>query len=189
MNNGTYRPAENGATLIVTLIFLMLMAMFAITAYKASTGNLRVVGNMQIRQEAIAVAQKALEETISTTLFTKDPATVAATPITVDIDGNGTADYTARLNPQPVCFRTKNIKSSQLDATKASDLACIKSAKVDQGGFDLPDATASAGDSLCANSEWNIGAAVTDAATGTSVTVNQGVAVRVLATDAANFCP
>jgi Tfp pilus assembly protein PilX len=183
------RRTQRGATLIVATIFLILMALFAATAFKTSTNNLRMIGNMQVRQEGIAVAQKAIEQTISSTLFTTSPTTVAATPVTVDIDGDGVTDYTAMMNPQPACYRTKVIKASELNLAKAGDISCIKSSKVEQGGIDLPDSAAGAGDSMCSNSEWSIGARVADARSGAVVTVNQGVAMRVLATDASNFCP
>lgn len=182
------RSKQSGVTLIVVTIFLVLMALFAVAAFNTSTGNMKITGNMQIRQEAISAAQKAIEQTISGTQFTTAPTIVAATPISVSIDGAGVANYTVRMNPQPNCYKTKVIKSNELNIALAADLACIKSSKVDQGGFELPDTSANAGDSLCSNSEWNIGASVTDAASGTVVVANQGVAVRVLATDAANFC-
>lgn len=182
------KTSQQGATLVIAMIFLILMSLFAVTAFKNSTGNLRIVGNMQSRQEAIAVGQKAVEQTISSAYFTTNPANVAATPIQVDIDGNGVADYTATMNPQPHCFRTKAIKSSELNPSLTADLACMKSSVVQQGGLDIPDAAADAGNSLCANSEWNIGARVVDARSGTKVTLNQGIAVRVLETDAVNAC-
>lgn len=182
------RSAQQGATLVVAMIFLILMSLFAISAFKSSTGNLRIIGNMQSRQEAVAVAQKAIEITLSSSLFTTNPQAVAATPVLVDIDGNGSNDYTATLNPQPNCYRTKAIKTTELNPSLAADLACLQSSVVQQGGLDIPDAAADAGNSLCANSEWNVGATVNDLRTGTKVTVNQGVAVRVLETDAANLC-
>jgi hypothetical protein len=184
----TPRFRQQGATLLVAMIFLILMSLFAISAFKGSIGNLRIVGNMQARQESVAVAQKAIEQTISSSLFTTNPASVAATPIQVDIDGNGSNDYTATLNPQPKCYRTKAIKSNDLDMALAADRQCMKSGTDPNTGLDIPDAAADAGNSLCANSEWNVGATVEDLRTGTKVTVNQGVAVRVLETDAANLC-
>ena len=182
------KTPQQGATLVVAMIFLILMSRFAVTAFKNSTGNLRIVGNMQSRQEAIAVGQKAIEQTISSSYFTTNPANVAATPVQVDIDGNGTMDYTATLNPQPHCFRTKAIKSNELNPSLPADLACMKSSTVQQGGLDIPNAAADAGNSLCANSEWNVGAQVVDLRSGTKVELNQGIAVRVLETDAANSC-
>jgi hypothetical protein len=182
------RSAQQGATLVVAMIFLILMSLFAISAFKGSTVNLRIIGNMQSRQEAIAVARQAVEKTLSSFLFTTDPAGVAATPVLVDIDGNGSTDYTATLNPQPNCYLTKPIKSTELNPVLPADLACMKSSVVQQGGLDIVDAAADAGNSLCANSEWNVGASVVDQRSGTKVAVHQGVAVRVLETDAANLC-
>jgi hypothetical protein len=184
----TPKAHQRGATLLVAMIFLILMSLFAISAFKSSTGNLRIIGNMQSRQEAIAVGQKAIEDTISSSVFTSNPAAVAATPVAVDIDGDGTVDYTATLNPQPHCYRTKAIKSSDLNPAIPADLACMTSSVVQQGGLDIPDAAADAGNSLCANSEWNVGAQVLDQRSGAKVVVNQGIAVRVLETDAANAC-
>ena len=173
---------------MITMIFLILMSLFAVSAFKSSNGNLQIIGNMQSRQESIAVGQKAIEQTISSTLFTSNPALVAATPVNVDIDGRGTATYTATLNPQPHCYRTKTIKSNELNIDLAADLACMTSGVLQQSGLDSADAAANAGNSLCANSEWNIGAQVVDLRSGAKIVVNQGVAVRVLTTDAANSC-
>jgi len=179
---------QQGATLVMTMIFLILMSLFAISAFKGSVGNLRIVGNMQARQESIAVAEKAIEKTISSTLFSTNPSSVAATPVQIDIDGNGSVDYTATLNPQPNCYRTKAIKSLDLNPALEADLQCMKSTVVSTGGLDAIDAAADAGNSLCANSEWNIGATVADLKSGATVTVKQGVGVRVLEADAANLC-
>ena len=179
---------QQGIVLVVAMTLLVLMSIFAASTFKSSTGNLRIVGNMQSRQEAIAVGQKALEKTISSAEFTSNPLAVAATPITVDIDGNGAVDYIATLNPQPHCYRTTAIKSSELNPELAADRSCMKSSATMQGGLDIPNAAAEVGNSLCATSEWNIGAQVVDARSGTKVVINEGVGVRVLETDAANSC-
>jgi Tfp pilus assembly protein PilX len=179
---------QQGVTLMIAMIFLILMSLFAASAFKSSTSNLRIIGNMQSRQEAIAVGKTALEKTLSSSEFSRNPVGVAATPVTVDIDGDGTVDYTAMLNPQPYCYRTKAIKSSELNPALAADLSCLKSSGTQNSGLDTPGAAAVAGNSLCANSEWNIAAQVVDARSGAKVVINQGVAVRVLDADAANSC-
>lgn len=179
---------QRGITLVVTMIFLILLSMFAINAFNGSTGNMRIVGNMQARQESIAAAQQAIEQTISSTQFATDPATVSATPVLVDIDGNGSADYTAQMTPAPKCYRAKAIKTSELNPALTSDIACLRSGVVQNSGLDTATAAAEAGNSLCANSDWNIRAQVTDARTSTQVAINQGVSLRVLETDASNSC-
>jgi len=58
---------------------------------------------------------------------------------------------------------------------------------VTNAGLETPSGS-TAGNSLCSNSEWNIRAEVADTRTGVKVAVNQGVALRVLETDATNAC-
>lgn len=183
------RPEQQrGATLVVTLIFLILMSLFAVNAFNSSSTNLRVVGNTEARQEALAAAQAAVEQTISFTLFSTNPDGVAANPVPVDINGSGSPDFQVRMLPKPSCYRVLPIKTADLDPNVASDLSCLRSGALQTSGLDAPGLTAGAGDSMCSQSEWNIRAEVVDPRTGTRVAVNQGVGVRVLGTDAANAC-
>lgn len=180
---------ERGATLVIALIMLVALALLAVRAFNSGTTNLRIVGNTQARQETLAAAQVAIEATISSSLFTKDPAGVAGNPIPVDLDGDGVADYIVTLSPAPVCYRKKVIPTAALDlaAPAFKDKNCLGSTQTDFG-TDSDTATAGSTDSLCANSDWNVRAVVTDVATKASVALNQGVTVRILTTDADNFC-
>lgn len=188
----TYKHRQQGVTLIVAMIMLLLMSLMAANAFKSSANDLRIVGNTQARQESIASAQKAIEETISSSLFATEPETVAATPVTIDIDGDGTNDYTATLNPQPNCFRTRVIKATELDIDLEAeggdpDSACLGS-PISGSGIEQPESGNLAGNTLCATMEWNIGARVQDARTASDVTVHQGVSIRVLETEAEAQC-
>ena len=182
------QSSERGTALVVALIFLILMSLFAISAFDGSSTNLRVVGNMQSRQEAIGAAQLAVEQTISTPTFSTNPDIVAANAVNVDVDGNGTADYRVTMTPQPNCYRARPIKTVELDATLPADLACMKSGVVNDGGLDDGEAGAISGNSACWNTEWNVRAEVVDQRSGAEVAMNQGVAIRVAETDASNSC-
>ena len=184
---GHRASAQRGVTLIVALVMLMAMALLAVWAYNGSTGNLRIVGNTQVRQEAFAAAQAAIESTISSALFVQDPVAVAASPIPVDVHGNGTPAYVARLQPAPACYRVRPVSSGELNPSVATDLPCLLSQAPTGIESELPGPPSGA--SLCSDMEWNIRAVVNDAATGTSVASNQGVAVRGFVTDAATGCP
>jgi Tfp pilus assembly protein PilX len=59
------RRPERGATLVVTLIMLVIMTLFAIAAVNLSGSNLKVIGNMQARTAAESAAQWAIEDTLS----------------------------------------------------------------------------------------------------------------------------
>jgi hypothetical protein len=95
---------------------------------------------------------------------------------------------TATLTPVPKCFRVRPIKTMELDVTRSADRVCLQSSGGTGNLFEVPNVAVAAGDSLCAYSEWNIGARVEDATTSTSVAVNQGVGIRVEKANANNFC-
>jgi Tfp pilus assembly protein PilE len=182
------RRAQRGVTLIVALIMLTVLGLLAGWAVKSGTTNLRIVNNTQARQEAFSAAQAALEATISSRNFSTQPQAVADNPIDVDVDGDGTPDMTARITPLPSCYRWRAIKTSELDYAQAADRACMGSSAASTAGLDT-GAAAVAGDSLCADSEWNVRAEVVDTATNASVRINQGVSLRGVVTDVINSCP
>lgn len=192
----TPRAHQQGATLIVALIFLVLMSLFAISAFNSTSTNLRIVSNTEARQESLSAANLAIEQTISSSLFFTNPSGVANTPITVDIDGNGTADYTAMMTPQPECTRVKELLAAEIPPAPKDDsavdaYAACRSSTASQGGIFI-DGTVSTvtgvNPNACANSEWNVSAAVSDARTSTKVAVNQGINVVILGSDANSFC-
>jgi Tfp pilus assembly protein PilX len=184
------RARQGGATLIIAMVLLIAMALFGIWSVKSSTTNLHIVGNTQARQEAMAVAQTAMEQTISTPLFTQSPETVAAAPLPTDIDGDGNADYTANVSPAPSCYRTKVIKANDLDPAASADMACMGSGSVQNAGIEVEGGGTINGDSLCSDSEWNVRVVVADPdRTEANVAVNQGIKLRTLSTDANNACP
>lgn len=158
--------SQRGATLVVALIFLVLMSLFALSAFNSSSSNLRIVGNSQARQESLAAAQVAIEATISSVDFTTKPAAVASSPIQVDVDGDGTTDYTATLIPVPTCTRVRPLTNIPDPVPGEPDplAACRSSTSLVPG---------------CLDTEWNIRAAVADSRSNTKLAVNQGVSVRV----------
>jgi hypothetical protein len=179
---------ERGAALFVVLVLLFVMGWFALSAVRISTQQLQIVGNTQAEQQALSAAQRAVDATISSNAFTKDPAAVARIPIASDVDGDGDEDLTATLDPAPKCIRVRPIKTMELDVARKADRVCLLSAGSTGNLVVRPGTPVASGDSLCAASEWNIAAAVADSVTSAALTVNQGVAVRVLASDAKNYC-
>ena len=80
-------------------------------------------------------------------------------------------------------------KTMELDIALAQDRVCLQSSGGDGNLIvTVPTGPVLAGDSLCANSEWNVSATVDDAVTRTSVVVHQGVGIRVEKANADNFC-
>jgi hypothetical protein len=180
---------QRGAALVIALIMLVALGLLAGWTAKAGYVDMLITTNSQSRSEALAAAQVAVEQTLSSPLFVQQTAAVAASPVPVDLDGDGTPDYTATLSPAPACYRMRVLKVAELDASIPANLVCLGSSSAQNAGVEVAGAASGGGDSLCASSEWNIRARVTDPRTRASVAVNQGVAIRSLSTDAANNCP
>jgi type II secretory pathway pseudopilin PulG len=179
---------QRGATLIIALIMLVLLTLFAITAMNASNTSIKIASNTQMRTEALAAAQQEIDKAMSVN-FTLNPASVAGDK-TVDVNNDGQPDYLVRVTT-PSCIGIIPIKTSDLDITKPSDVACFGSGTaattgIVAGGKAVGGGT---GNSLCSNSQWEIGARAIDPNSGATHTtyqgigvseaVHQGVAVRV----------
>ena len=190
---------QRGATLIVTLIMLVVITLFAVSAFNSSNINMKVVGNMQSQAEAMAASQRAIEETVSHTDFYNTPANAIPAPcgnapntLCTDLNGDGTYELQSKLTPNPACVQGYIIKTSDLKITQsADDLACIQAQQ--QGTFAVAGATPT-GDSICAKTVWDITAQTltynqSAASSDVNVTVTAGVSLRVPAVNLASACP
>lgn len=194
MTARTARPArasgQRGMTLIVVMIFLVLITIFSISAFRASTTNLRVTQNMAVRQEATAAAQAAIETVISTPAF-QAASTPTPSTVNVDVDDDGTADYAATVTPAATCSKIRPLLNAELPRAAATGLPAPAWIRCDSGqaggavgsgggGSGLIEGGAAptvTGLSYCAETHWNVQAAVTDPRSGVNVEINQGVAV------------
>jgi len=59
------RNRQKGIVLVVTLILLVVLTLFVLSSTRLSTGNLRIVGNMQARKAVDATAQQTIEQVLS----------------------------------------------------------------------------------------------------------------------------
>jgi hypothetical protein len=204
--------AQRGITLLVALIFLLVFALMAAAALNSTLTSGQAIGNMQWRNEAIAAANDAIDQVLSTTDFATNTnnftAQVNATPYQVDINGDGVSDILVNFpavsfdnGPAvagPQCLRFRSIPLTALSPTAPNDIGCFGSSSAENSGLgnvaDPNDPTNTstlafaAGQSICANTEWAIPVRATDAVTNTSVDVMQGAGVRVFISDAMNFC-
>lgn len=154
MRHTASRHAQNGVTLVIGLIMLVLITLVITTAFSLSTTNLRSVGNMQVREEAIAAANMAIEMEVGSP-FTN--TLLAVVDRAIDIDNDGTADYSVDI-AAPVCMRASQaIKESLSSVTLPSSMSST----------------------LFWNTIWDFDATVTDEKSGASVQVRQGVRVLI----------
>ena len=167
--------AQSGMTLFVAMIILVMITLLVTSAFKTSNSNLKIVSGMQGRQEALSASQVAIEETISSAFFTSNPSLVAANPVGVDINNDGTDDYTVTMG-LPKCLRTAPVVVT--DPPTPVQIACAGSSRLP--GVITP--------TWCSNTVWEVSATTTDKLTAASTTVRQGVGMTVEITSAKSTC-
>jgi hypothetical protein len=144
---------QRGATLIVSLIMLVVLTLFAVSAINLSSINLRIVGNMQAQKTMELVAQDAIERVLSSASnfgpgTTKQSFPISGFDVTVfdpeddpDIPVNG-----------PRCVHS--VPATGYSATS---------------GISPED------------NDWHLVASVADNLTGAKLRLHQGVRIRMLA--------
>jgi hypothetical protein len=157
---------ERGAvTVFVTIVMLLLITVLVLGAFAISTSNMRAVGNVQVREEAIAAANLVIERRLSSD-FTAAPTAVTDEVINIADDPNSPTDYLVD-SQAPVCVR-----ATEIITTSASSVS-------------LPGMTFGSG----WDTTWELGATARNEATGARARVVQGVRVQLTDTQKNNRCP
>jgi Tfp pilus assembly protein PilX len=186
---------QQGATLLVSMIMLLLITMLALTSFRLASGNLKIVGNMQQRNQVLTAAQNAVERVVSNPLFSASPGTAlptlspadlpapcvaTANTTCFDINGDGATDITVRvgsLRPDgsyaPCVQQVKPVANASLDLSRADDASCSVGV-----GQTFGVAGANSGSSMCTEMLWEVLAEATDSQVGANATVAAGVKVR-----------
>ena len=159
----TVQARQRGATMIIALIMIATITLLVVSGFTLSSTNLKSVGNMQIREESLAAANRAAETVLGST-FTDAPT---AQEIAVDINADGTNDYTVQVSV-PECIK----------ATLAS------SGAKSQVGLNMGSSTGTTW-----YTDWDIKADVQDLASGAKVIVHQGIRVLLTDTQKTTACP
>lgn len=178
---------ERGFVLAIALVMLVILTMLVVSAWRFGNTSLKVAGNMQVKEEAVAAAQQVTEQVISTNFTTTLDASPPEWPkqIDVDINRDGNADYKVDV-PTPACTSTRPLQSADLDSTNADDASCIPSATANNTGLIINGVVMAQGQSWCNQQTWNVEARVTDVVTGATAATHQGVAMR---TKVGTACP
>lgn len=144
------RHSQAGAALIVGLVLLLVFMLMVSGAFLLSSVNLKAVGNMQSRSEAVAAADFAIELVIESP-FTDDPE---AETIEVNINNDGVDDYVVEVDA-PECIRFVEVPVAEEGRESG-----VRSGIVTPSQW---------------NTLWNISASVSDSASGAMVKVRSGV--------------
>jgi len=168
---------QQGATLLVGMIMMVVLTLLVVFAIRSSNTNLRIAGNMQAQAEASAATQQVLEKVIEQIKATEDLSLMAAQLIPVSV---GNATYTVAVSPMNKCLMDIPVLNSALNPAVANDLACYESPDQDKAIKD--DGSLTTKPSACKTQQWDIKAGVTDGTSGTKVTHVQGISIRVPST-------
>jgi hypothetical protein len=173
----------------------VLITLVAISTFNVGKGSMQIVGNLQQSNQIAAAAQEAIETAVSTTRLVDNPGAVispgcggVANTVCVDVNGDGTPDVSVALkghdgSANPGCIKAQTVKNAALNLSSSNDLACT----IARQSFGVQGA--SAGDSLCTDAIYEVVAVATDASTQASVTVTEGLALRVPTETIVNNCP
>lgn len=176
---------QQGSTLVIALVMLIVLTLLVVSAMKSSTINLRITGNMQMQEEAAMVAQKAIETLISNNFTnTANPSSITLPP--VDVNNDGFPDYNASA-AAPACLSSNPLYNTDLSRTNPADADCFSSdAAINTGIVFASGPTAAKTLSWCSNQQWDVLGAATDTSNTVNVRVHQGVGMRV---PAGTNCP
>ncbi|GBG13881.1 uncharacterized protein NMK_1433 [Novimethylophilus kurashikiensis] len=145
--------SNTGATLVIALVMLIVLTVIVVSAIRISSVNLRIAGNMQTIANVTASAQQGIDTFIATsTNFTAAPSTNTTIPVS-------TSGVTVTVKP-PKCINTYT------DAGYDYEFSA---------GGAVGDTSSSAPQSTM----WDIYATATDSLTNASITVHQGVKIRL----------
>lgn len=140
---------QSGVVLITTLVLLIMITLFAVTAIRSSTTELQIAGNAQMRKELAAAAQEGVEMRIDTL-----------------------NDFNNLINGVPVAAAVYSLQGGRYNVTVSAP-ACIKS--VPEPGTSMVNAGVAASETT----HWQLVSNVIDVNTGATMTSQQGVKMRM----------
>ena len=169
--------SQRGMTLLISLIMLVVMTLFAITAIRTGNIGLKIVGNQQMQKLMESAAAQAVEQVVSNLGNFNSAATIAPT---------ATVAQSVCVNPSantpPVVLPVNSTTPGTCPSGIQVDIApvrCIAAKRQTGGSLTQPMATY--------ENTWEIVATVTDRlyGTGAKAVYHQGVMIRMLASS----CP
>jgi len=206
----TLNGRQRGFVMVIALIMLLAVTLMVVAASNLVNANLKVVQNMEIREQARSAAVAAIEEAISNGTKEALPrfietkgsdafiASCDGTTLTCakvnnlkyyDTNGDGVADITVRLSdpdnlalyPLPRCVLARTKLNDELNDTE-QNIGCGS----DTGNTSQVVNPKAA--SWCAESIWEFKAVAKDLVTGAEVVVRQGVSVSISDNDKLTYC-
>lgn len=182
--------AQQGIVLITSIVMLVMMSLIAITMIRLGTRHTQVVNNEQLRVEAEAAANYALDLVLNDSANTWKVYEGAGRieKVNIGLDDMMAASTTAIdvTVHQLQCRRIRVLKNEELISSQggmnfvsASNASCFGGGQNQMTIVDTGSGASSAGDSLCASALYEVRAQTSDARLlGANAVITQGVNVR-----------
>lgn len=195
------RGAQSGAVLMIGMVMLLMIILVAVGVIRLSTRHTQIVSNEQVRTEAVAAANYALDTVLNQPYTTWDPYKAAGATTSVNLGTSKTADSTAVSMSVTLknlaCKRARVIKNSELYKQSAgvyyvapADASCFGGGS--STGLTIVDPSAvgsPSDDSLCATVLFDMQAQANDPKLlNAAPIVQQGVEVRTDITALSGSC-
>jgi Tfp pilus assembly protein PilX len=197
------RRQQRGITLIISLIMLVLLTIMALTSFNIGKSSLQVIDNAQQQTQVLNAAQTMLNQVVSSPSFTEAPGNIldnsncpaaVAAPANsrcVDLHGDGKTVIVVAMRDamgpkQPYCVQATPVPATALNLSTQSseDWGCTVAIRTEHGIEGLET-----GDSLCADSMWELNAQAREPVSSATAVVTQGVAMRVSLDSVETACP
>lgn len=187
---------QQGVTLILSLIMLVLLTIMALSSFSIGKSSLQIVDNAQQQAHVQNAAQATIDRVISTPTFAEAPESVLdnsncpaalAAPANsrcVDLYGDGKTVVVVAMQPEPQCTQVKVIDANELDISKKEDQGCSQQ---ENQNFGIEGVFTGA--SLCSDSLWEINAQASEPVSRATAVLTQGVSMRVSNDSVATACP
>lgn len=175
---------QRGATLVVSMIMLMVITVLVVYSIRSGNTNLRIAGNMQRQAEATMASQQAIERVVEQIKATDNIALIPAQSIAVTNAGASYTVATGSLGAAGACIMEVPVPSADLSPSNPDDVPCFQSVDTDKAV--TAGGTVTTTPSACKQQNWEIRASLSETSSGTQHTQVQGITMRVPATVA---CP
>jgi len=161
---------QRGAALVVSLIMLVLITLMVITALNLGSSNFKAVSNSQFRDEAVAAANVAIEDRLSSNFdqVADSDGNLPTTTHAVDLDNDGPdeRDYTVSVTPRCISA-SRDLPGEASSVELPPDLT-------------IPSTW---------NTVWDIRSQVTNNDTGASIVIRSGARVLLNENARNSACP
>lgn len=172
--------AQSGATLIVSMIMLIVITVLVVYSIRSGNTNLRIAGNMQRQNEASVATQQVIEQVIEQIKSSNNINLIQSQNIDVSSSGAIYSVTTNSLASPGACIMQVPVLAADLNPSNPDDLPCFQSLDVDKPITSSGSAASTL--SACNDQSWEIVASINDASSGTKFTQVQGIKIRMPST-------